>query len=46
MASARGLAGDFLPLRSTEFGIGTYETNARVIHGQVPANGENLNVTL
>ena len=44
--SSGSLAGDFLPVRSTAVGIGTYETNARVIHGRVPPKGETLNITL
>lgn len=46
ITSTGGLAGEFLPVQSTAIGIGTYETNARVIHGELPINGEKLNITL
>lgn len=44
--STRSRAGDYLPVQSISVGIGTYETNARVIHGELPVNGEKLNITL
>lgn len=46
VTSSGSLAGDYLPVRSTAVGIGTYETNARVIYGNVPPKGESLNITL